>query len=90
MKAIQIEIPREIVLALKMPSESVKAQLADDLAVHLYRYGFLSFGKARLLAGMNKWEFSGKLGNLQIARHYTRDDLEEDLKFGYGKSDSCQ
>ncbi|MCP4104163.1 MAG: UPF0175 family protein [Desulfobacteraceae bacterium] len=85
MKAIQIEIPKEIMLSLKIPSEIAKKQLTEELAVHLYRQGFLSFGKARELAGMSKWEFSEKLGKLQIARHYTQEDLEEDIEFAHGK-----
>ncbi len=85
MKAIQIEIPKEIMLSLKMPSEFAKQQITEELAVHLYRRGFLSFGKARQLTGMNKWEFSERLGNLQIPRHYEQGDLEEDIKFAYGE-----
>lgn len=81
MKSIQIEIPKEIATSLKMRPETAQKQLKEELAVHLYRQGFLSFGKARQLAEMTKWDFAEKLGELQIPRHYTRDDLEEDMKF---------
>ncbi len=83
MKTVQIEIPKEVVLSLKMPFERVKRQLTEELAVHLYQQGFLSFGKARELAHLSKWEFSEKLGERDISRHYTQEDLEEDIKFAY-------
>jgi predicted HTH domain antitoxin len=79
MKAIQIEIPTEIVLSLKMPYDSVKKRLTEELALHLYQEGLLSFGKARELAALSKWEFGEKLGD--IPRYYSEDDLEEDFRF---------
>ncbi len=85
MKGIYIKIPKEIVLSLKIPCEQVKKQLTEELAVHLYQRGFLSFGKARELANLSKWEFAEKLGGGEIPRHYTKEDLEEDIKFAYGE-----
>jgi len=46
MQNIIIEIPKEIVLSLKIPGKKTKDQLKEELAIHLYRKGFLSFGKA--------------------------------------------
>ena len=40
----------------------------------------MSFGKARELAGMNKWEFHLLLGDEGIVRRYDMEELEEDLK----------
>lgn len=85
MKTVQIEIPKEIVLSLKIPYGSVKRQLTEELAIHLYRENFLSFGKARELASLSKWEFAQRLGSRGIPRHYTEEDLEEDLKFAEEK-----
>ena len=42
----------------------------------------LSFGKARALAQMNKWEFHDELARRNVIRHYNLDDLKEDLKYG--------
>jgi len=83
MKEIYIEIPKEIILSLKIPREFVKKQLTQELAIHLYQQGFLSFGKARELAHLFKWEFAEKLGDRKIPRHYAKEDLEEDMKFAY-------
>ena len=54
MQSIIIEIPKEIILSLKIPKEKAKEQLKEELAIHLYKEGFLSFGKARALAALSK------------------------------------
>jgi predicted HTH domain antitoxin len=81
MQAIQIEIPQDVVLALKIPQQRIKTTLTEELAVYLYAQGYLSFGKARKLADLTKWEFAERLGARGIPRHYTENDLEEDLRF---------
>ncbi len=81
MQAIQIEIPQDVILALKIPQQRIKATLTEELAVYLYAQGYLSFGKARKLADLTKWEFAKRLGSRGIPRHYTEDDVEDDLRF---------
>ena len=66
MKSIHIEIPKEILLSLRIPPESMKKCLTEELAIHLYKEGLLSFGKARELASLSKWQFAEKLGNKEI------------------------
>ncbi|MGR3220906.1 MAG: UPF0175 family protein [Candidatus Anammoxibacter sp.] len=44
MKTIQIDIPQEIAISLRIPQESIRKRLTEELAVHLYKEGFLSFG----------------------------------------------
>ena len=85
MKSIQIEIPKEIALSLKIPQDLIKKCLTEELAIHLYREGFISFGKARALASLSKWQFAEKLGAKEIPRHYTNEDLEQDLNFAHEK-----
>ena len=84
MQSIVIEIPKEIILSLKIPKEKAKDRLKEELAIHLYKEGFLSFGKARALAVLSKREFAERLGIKKIARHYTREDFEEDSIFANG------
>ncbi|MBU4224990.1 MAG: UPF0175 family protein, partial [Chloroflexi bacterium] len=45
----------------------------------------LSFGKARELAGMGKYEFGRLLGERGIPRHYGREELEDDLAYARGE-----
>lgn len=85
MKAVQIEIPKEIALSLKIPADVIKERLTEEFAIHLYKEGFLSFGKVRELASLSKWQFAERLGDKKIPRHYTDDDLAEDLYFAYGR-----
>lgn len=39
--------------------------------------GVLTFGKARKLAGMTKWEFQSILGKAGMLRRYDVEDLEK-------------
>jgi len=84
MQNIIIEIPKEIALSLKIPGEKAKVQLKEELAIHLYKEGFLSFGKARALADLSKWDFAERLGSKRVPRHYTRENLKEDMVFANG------
>jgi len=84
MRAVQIEVPAEIALSLKLPAELMESRLTEELAVHLYQQGLLTWGKARALACLSKWQFAEPLGQRRIARHYAQEDLAEDLEFAYG------
>jgi predicted HTH domain antitoxin len=72
---VSVEIPREILNATHMTPE----ELRQELAIHLFEQGKLSFGKAREMAGMNVWDFQQTLGARGISVHYDLQDYEEDL-----------
>lgn len=74
MGAMILEIPVELVEALRVPPAEQRIRLRRELSIRLYQKGLLSFGKARELAGMSKWEFHFLLGDEGIVRSY---DLEE-------------
>ncbi len=72
---IAIEIPREIIHVTRMkPSE-----LKQELAIHLFQQGKLSFGKARQLADMSVWVFQQLLGSRGIPMHYDMENYAEDM-----------
>ena len=52
-----------------------------ELAIALYARGVLSLGQARRLAGISKWEFLEELARRGVERHYTREELEDDIAF---------
>jgi predicted HTH domain antitoxin len=79
-----IEIDDEVYEALKIPEAERDATVKTELAISLYDRGILSFGKARNLAGLSKLEFHQLLGNREIDRHYTRDELDEDIEYARG------
>ena len=79
MGKLVLEIPDDLFEALRLPPEEKVIRLRRELAVRLYQKGLLSFGKARELAGMGKWEFHNLLGKEGIIRHYDMEDLQDDL-----------
>ena len=81
MGKLMLEVPAEVVDAVKLPPREVAGELLKELALALYQRGALSLGKARTLAQMTRWDFEELLGQRGIARHYTRADLEEDIRY---------
>jgi predicted HTH domain antitoxin len=84
MGTLKLEISEEILRALKFPPEDVEGELRKELALALYERGVLSLGKARQLVGMTRWQFEELLGQRKVTRHYTEEDLAEDLTYAQG------
>lgn len=83
-----IEIPRSVADALTLPEGRKEEELRRELAVALYREEILSFGKARELARLSKYEFGQLLGERSVERHYGVEELEEDLQYAQGEPHS--
>ncbi len=79
MSALVLEMPRDIVNALRVPTAEQGPRLRQELAVRLYQKGLLSFGKARELARLNKWEFHVLLAEEGVVRTYDTEELSGDL-----------
>ena len=79
-----LEIPGEVIEAVKLPPQEIEPELRKELALALYQRGALSLGKARSLAQMTRWEFEELLGRRQVKRHYTDLDVEGDVHYGLG------
>jgi predicted HTH domain antitoxin len=82
---LQLYIPDSVVQAIRLPEERISQELLVELAIALYRQGILSFGKARELADMGKYEFGQLLGKRGVLRHYGQEELEDDLKYARGQ-----
>ncbi len=82
---LRLVIPDSVLQSIRLPEERMAEELMKELAVALYADGFLSFGKARELAGMEKYEFGRLLGDRGVPRHYGREELEDDLKYARGE-----
>ena len=80
MSGITIEIPENITRTVKIPAKEINLRFKQELAIRLYEQGILTFGKARLLTGLTKWQFHRLLGKENIVRNYDVEDLETDLK----------
>ncbi|WP_373526486.1 UPF0175 family protein [Nostoc sp.] len=72
---LQISISDSIVQALRLPEQ----ELRRELAIALYAQDILSFGKARELAEMDKYEFGQLLSRRGVERHYGFAELDDDL-----------
>ncbi|MCL0030406.1 UPF0175 family protein [Thermodesulfovibrionales bacterium] len=80
-RQLQLRIPDSVAQAIRLPEERKVQELTVELAIALYAQGFLSFGKARELAEMGKYEFGLLLGKRGIPRHYGQEELEDDLSY---------
>jgi predicted HTH domain antitoxin len=76
---LSIEIPEDVLEAMKLPPVEAAARLRTELALRLYEKRLLSFGKARKLSGKTRWEFHELLGEQGVARTYDQEELEQDL-----------
>lgn len=81
MSQLMLKIPGDVVDALRLPPDEVDAELRKELALALYQRGVLSSGKACRLSEMTRWEFEELLGQRRIPRHYTEENLEEDIEY---------
>ena len=54
MPKLLLEIPKDIVDALRLPPGEVEGELRKELALALYQRGALSSGKACALVGMKR------------------------------------
>lgn len=81
MAKLTLEVPAEVLDAVRLPPGEVEGELLKELAVALYRRGALPLGKARLLAQMTRWQFEQLLAERQVPRHYSEVDLDEDILY---------
>ena len=76
-----IRVPFDVVVGAKIPEDRFEEVARVELAVALYARGYLSLGQARRLAGLSKWDFLEELGKRGVIRHYTLEELEDDVAF---------
>jgi predicted HTH domain antitoxin len=81
MSDITITVPFDIVQALRLPPDTIQAELQQELALALYQRGVLSSGKACDLAGLNRWEWEALLGARKVLRHYSDNELDQDIVY---------
>jgi len=77
--SVRLELNDEIRDALRIPLEEQEGRLRRELALRLYEKGLLSLGKARQMAGMEKWDFLFLLAQEGICRQYDKNELDRDL-----------
>ncbi|CAN2048869.1 conserved hypothetical protein [Candidatus Magnetomoraceae bacterium gMMP-1] len=83
--SLLLEIPDQVAQAIRLPLMEQKEQIMTELAITLYARGILSFGKACELTILNRIEFALLLGQRGIPRHYTEQDLKDDIDYARGQ-----
>lgn len=78
---LHIEIPESITSSLRLPVSEMEPRLRAELALALYAQQILSFGKASELAGISRHAFAELIGQRRIPRHYTDQELAQDLEY---------
>ena len=76
---LQIKFPDEFLQAVRLPKQEAPARVKRELAIALYAKGLLTFGKARHLAEMTRWDFHDLLGEERVLRRYDVEEFEDDL-----------
>lgn len=76
---IRMEFDEELQDALRIPPDEQESRLRRELSLRLYEKGLLSLGKARQMAGMEKWEYLLLLSREGIPRQYDKKELDRDL-----------
>jgi predicted HTH domain antitoxin len=83
-KPLTLEIPGEVVEALRLPDREKVQRLRLELAVSLYSQGILGLGKTAQLAGLSRSDMNRVLAERQVSMHYGPEELAEDLQYGRG------
>lgn len=79
--SLHLDIPESIARSLKLPRPEIEPRLRAELAIGLYAQGILSFGKASELVEASRAAFADLLNQRNIPRHYTEEDLAQDLAY---------
>jgi predicted HTH domain antitoxin len=83
--SMTLEVPDEIQRALRVPEPERQSRLLVELACALYQREILSFGKAAELSQLSQFRFGHELLQRSIARHYSEEDIVEDLAYASGQ-----
>jgi len=80
-RVVQIELPDEVLIALKETPEGLAKEIRMLAAVKFYQMGKLSSGRAAELAGISRVSFLQSLSRYEVPIfELTSEGLKEDLK----------
>ena len=81
MNTIVLDIPDDIVLALRVPAEEAGAAVRMAAAVKLFELGQLSSGAAAWLAGVSRVVFLSRLSDYGVDTfHLNREQLDKETR----------
>jgi predicted HTH domain antitoxin len=82
---LHLDISESIASSLRLPVPEIEPRLRTELAIALYAQGILPFGKASELAEASRYEFADMIGRRELPRHYTDEELAQDLEYAGGQ-----
>jgi predicted HTH domain antitoxin len=78
---IAVEVPDVVLASGSWTREGIESEVRREVALALYRSGAVSEGKAAQVACMNRLAFSQLLGERQVERNYSVEDLRHDMEW---------
>jgi len=80
-KALQINIPVDLFIALNKSEEELKREMRIFSALKFYETGKLTLGKAAQFAALSRWEFENLLADNHIPiSNLEIEDIDNDLE----------
>ncbi len=83
--SITLDFDEQALDSLPLGPGERERHMLIELACRYYANGWLSLGQAARLAKLDRFAFGVALGERNIPRHYTAEDLEADLRYAGGQ-----
>lgn len=80
MESLVMEIPPEVLQAMKLPEKRAREELRREFAVFLVKEGLLPRPQARQFAGMERLEFEDLLARRQVPWEGTTEEAFHDME----------
>jgi predicted HTH domain antitoxin len=79
MEELKLKLPAYFLELTGINPEDASIVILRELAVHYFQQGILTFGQARRLTNLSKWEFMTLLKDRKIPLHYGLTEFKDDL-----------
>ena len=80
MNKLHVTFPKSLEITLNKSESETVSTIKEIVALHLYKNGTISLGKAGEIMGLSKQEMLHLLNIRRIPINYDVDDLESDLE----------
>ena len=80
MNELHVTFPKSLEITLNKSESETVSTIKEIVALHLYKNGTISLGKAGEIMGLSKQEMLHLLNIRRIPINYDVDDLESDLE----------
>ena len=80
---LTLDIPEDVARSLPLPQEERRQRLQTELACLLYSKGWLSYGQAVRVSGVDYYRFGFELGDRNVPRQMTEEDVEHEMAYAH-------